>query len=82
MANIQNLTPFTKENASKMGRKGGIVSGRKRRKKARLRKYLYAYIELSDYIDDMNDVEYKSFIRDYTEEEQKRIGFLFRNSKK
>lgn len=82
MANIQNLTPFTKENASEMGRKGGIASGIKRRKKSKLRKYLYAYIELSDYIDNMNGVEYKAFISDYTEEEQKRIGFWFRNSKK
>ncbi len=32
MANNQNLKPFTKENAAEMGRKGGIASGKTRRK--------------------------------------------------
>lgn len=32
MANEQNLKPFTKENAAEMGRKGGIASGKTRRK--------------------------------------------------
>lgn len=32
MANKQNLKPFTKENVAEMGRKGGIASGKTRRK--------------------------------------------------
>ena len=82
MANIENLKPFTTENASYYGRRGGIASGKTRRKKALLQKQFNAMWELSNYIDDMNDTEYKDCISEFSEAEQERIGMLFRPTKK
>lgn len=40
MANINNLTPFTSENASEMGRKGGKASGIARLRKKTMKEQL------------------------------------------
>lgn len=82
MANIQNLKPFTKENAKEMGKRGGIVSGMTRRRKAEIKKRFDAFMHISDAIDKMSNQEYKDFLSDFSEEEQERINFLFRPSKK
>ena len=55
MANIQNLIPFTKINAKEMGRKGGIASGITRKRKAYFRKLLNDIVNLSFYIDMLDD---------------------------
>lgn len=47
MANIENLKPFTKDNASVYGRKGGIASGITRRRKAYLKKKTYSIYKLA-----------------------------------
>lgn len=82
MANIENLKPFTTENASYYGRRGGIASGKTRKRKALLRKQMNAFMEVSNYIDNMDDTEYKDFVSEYSEAEQERIGMLFKPTKK
>ena len=82
MANIQNLIPFTKANAKEMGKKGGLASGITRKRKAYFRKLLNDIVDLSFYIDELDDIEYKDFIKDYTKEEQELIMLLFRPTKK
>ena len=43
---------------------------------------VYRIKELSNYIDEMNDTEYKDFISEFSEAEQEQIGALFRPTKK
>lgn len=43
---MQNLKPFTKENAAEMGRKGGAASQKAQRKKKKLKQCLAAILEL------------------------------------
>lgn len=80
MANIENLKPFTKDNASVYGRKGGIASGITRRRKAYLKKRLIAYINLQDFIDSLTEAEYKDLLQDYTSEQQDYINRTFKRT--
>lgn len=77
MANIENLRHFNKENAKAMGRKGGIASGKTRRRKAFLKRRLKAMIELSMYFDTLSKEEVNEFISEYTPEQQEYIRKLF-----
>lgn len=43
---MQNLKPFTKENAAEMGRKGGVASQKAQKKKKKLKQCLAAILEL------------------------------------
>lgn len=81
MANIENLKPFTKDNASYYGRRGGIVSGRTRKRKAYLKRQFEAYMNVSNYISSLSDTEYKDFISDFTEAEQEEIQRRFKPTK-
>lgn len=45
MSNLKNQVKFTEENASEMGRKGGIASGEARREKATMKKALEMLLE-------------------------------------
>lgn len=81
MANIENLKTFTKDNASYYGRRGGIASGRTRKRKAYLKRQFEAYMNVSNYISSLNDTEYKDFISDFTEAEQEEIQRRFKPTK-
>lgn len=81
MANIENLKPFTKDNASYYGRRGGIASGRTRKRKAYLKRQFEAYMNVSNYISSLDDTEYNDFISDFTEAEQEEIQRKFRPTK-
>jgi len=80
MANIENLKPFTKDNAKEYGKRGGIASGKARRLKAYKRKRIIAYFNLQNYIDSLSDLEYKEFLQDYTPTEQNYINNTFRKT--
>lgn len=80
MANIENLRPFTKDNASIYGRKGGIASGKTRRRKAYLKKKLIAYMNLQDFIDSLTEAEYNNLLQDYTPEQQDYINRTFKRT--
>lgn len=80
MANIENLKPFTKDNAKEYGKRGGIASGKVRRLKAYKRKRLIAYFNLQNYINSLSDTEYKEFLQDYTPTEQNYINNTFRKT--
>lgn len=82
MANENNLKPFTKENASYYGKLGGMASGKVRKKKSLIKKQFNIMLKISDYIDSMNDIEYKDFMSDYSEAEQQTIEKIFKPSKK
>ncbi len=82
MANIENLKPFTKENAYYYGKRGGITSGKTRRRKAYYKKQFDAYFKISEAIDNMSDIDYQDFLNDYTKAEQEQINLIFRPTKK
>lgn len=81
MANIGNLKHFTKENAKEMGKRGGIASGKTRRRKSYLRNRLKAMIDLSMYFDTLSKDEFNEFISEYTPEQQEYIESLFNINK-
>ena len=72
----------TSEEAKELGRKGGIRSGQVRREKAKRRQELFSFMNLSEYINTLSDAEYSDFIKEFTEEEQERIQFLFKPTPK
>lgn len=60
MANEKNLVPFTsdqnREEASKNGRKGGIASGKARRRKAKMRETLNRLLTMQVEVDGLSDI--------------------------
>lgn len=77
MANVENLKPFNEENAKEMGIKGGIASGKSRRKKAHLQKCFQTMFNISLYLNSLGKSEFNNFISDFTMEQQKNIKKLF-----
>lgn len=82
MSSFQNLKPFTKENAKEMGRRGGIASGKTRKRKAYIRKRLDMFIKIQNYVDSLSNKEFEEFIEEYTVEQQEYIKRIFKPTKK
>lgn len=57
MANINNLTPFTSENASEMGRKGGKASGIARLRKKTMKEQMDLLLSKTANLDSINNGE-------------------------
>lgn len=82
MTNIENLKPFTKINAKEMGKRGGIASGKTRRRKAYIRNRLALLLNIQNYINSLSKTEFENFLCEFPLEQQSYILTLFKPSKR